>query len=50
MTGGNMKKKNSPNWFYIIFRKSQNILVQTMKGFSKYATKYTAAGPLGRVK
>ena len=40
------KKKNLPNWSYIIFRKSQKISGQTRKGFSKYATKYTAAGPL----
>ena len=32
-----------PNLSYIIFRKSQKISGQ---GFSKYATKYTAAGPL----
>ena len=35
-----------PNWSYIIFRKSQKISGQTSKGFSKYAAKYTAAGPL----
>ena len=44
MTAGDMKYIFTSKWSQIILRKSQETSGQTNKRFSKYATKYTAAG------